>query len=81
MIFEVNKNLYWYVHNFLLNANLDGKTATQLFNELAIPNNITVTNDECESILQLFDSTNLKQIQDVLRIDQKEFDLMKQNCF
>lgn len=82
MIFDVNQSLYWYIHNFLLNAEVAGKNASQLFNESSIPNNIPVSNEESEKILQLFGSDNLKQLQDVLKADQKEIeDLKKRNWF
>lgn len=82
MIFDVNQSLYWYIHNFLLNAEVTGKNASHLFNELSIPNNIPVSNEESEKILQLFESDNLKQLQDVLKADQKEIeDLKKKNGF
>ncbi len=82
MIFDVNQSLYWYIHNFLLNAEVAGKNGSQLFNESSIPNNIPVSNEESEKILQLFESENLKQLQDVLKADQKEIeDIKKKNWF
>ena len=77
MIFDVNQSLYC-----LLNAEVAGKNGSQLFNESSIPNNIPVSNEESEKILQLFESENLKQLQDVLKADQKEIeDIKKKNWF
>ena len=63
------KLIMWnrYLKRYLQNADLENYTAQQLFNQMKIQLNIPINQQECERIIQLFESENLILYQKYLR--------------